>query len=124
MHALLVSKVFVFVAGGGSSQAKSLSKACGPCTSTGFASLVYSENAVACNAGVQAPASVTLPFGTFERVLAHESNKGVASAVAKAQKELVSGPKTASSLRLNAHAGELQLLAVLLSQPWGAELRH
>ena len=123
MTCLYPKYLFLWPAGA-SSQAKSLSKACGPCTSTGFASFVYSENAVSCDAGVQAPASVTLPFGTFERVLAHESNKGVASAVAKAQKELVSGPKTASSLRLNAHAGELQLLAVLLSQPWGADLRH
>ena len=47
---------------------------------------------------------MTLPFGTFERVLAHESNKGVASAVAKAQKELVSGLETASSLLPRTHA--------------------
>ena len=60
--------------------------------------MLFVSSTVSWNAGVQAPASVTLPFGTFERVLAHESNQGVASAVAKAQKELVSGLMTACSI--------------------------
>ena len=89
--------------------------------STGF-SLLCLESAASWNAGVQAPASVTLPFGTFERVLAHESNKGVASAVAKAQKELVSGLKTACTLLLEMHPEVsscwcLQPLTMLLIQP-------
>ncbi|KAL4424419.1 hypothetical protein ABPG77_005662 [Micractinium sp. CCAP 211/92] len=37
-------------------------------------------------AGVQAPASIALPFGTFERVLAADCNASVAAAVAKAER--------------------------------------
>lgn len=39
---------------------------------------------------VQAPASVALPFGTFERVLAADCNRSVAAAVADAEKQAVS----------------------------------
>jgi hypothetical protein len=39
---------------------------------------------------VQAPASVALPFGSFERVLAADCNRSVAAAVADAEKQAVS----------------------------------
>lgn len=38
---------------------------------------------------VQAPASIALPFGTFERVLAADCNASVAAAVAKAERAVV-----------------------------------
>ena len=41
-------------------------------------------------AHIAVPASVALPFGTFERVLADSGNAGAAAAVVAAQKELVS----------------------------------
>lgn len=40
---------------------------------------------------VQAPASIALPFGTFERVLAASCNAGVAAAVAKEERAVVRG---------------------------------
>ena len=40
-------------------------------------------------ASIAVPASVALPFGTFERVLKDDVNQEAAAAVAKLQKELV-----------------------------------
>lgn len=40
-------------------------------------------------ADIAVPASVALPFGTFEKVLKDDVNKEAAAAVAKAQKALV-----------------------------------
>ena len=41
-------------------------------------------------AHVAVPASVALPFGTFERVLADTRNRGISAEIAAAKKELVS----------------------------------
>lgn len=46
-------------------------------------------------AGVHAPASIALPFGTFERVLADPANSAAAAAVARAEAEAVAAPKGA-----------------------------
>ncbi|PSC73883.1 ABC transporter A family member 2 isoform B [Micractinium conductrix] len=42
-------------------------------------------------AGVQAPASIALPFGTFERALAADCNQGVAAAVAREEGAAAAG---------------------------------
>lgn len=42
-------------------------------------------------ASIAVPASVALPFGTFERVLKDDVNTDAAAAVAKLQKQLVRG---------------------------------
>ena len=41
---------------------------------------------------IAVPASVALPFGTFERALGDDINRDAAASVAKLQKELVSCP--------------------------------
>ena len=43
------------------------------------------------------PASVALPFGTFERVLQDRVNAGAAKAIASAQSQLVRGPCPAAA---------------------------
>ena len=50
---------------------------------------VLQEMRGALPAGIAVPASVALPFGTFERVLADAANANTARAIAAAQKELV-----------------------------------
>lgn len=62
-------------------------------------------------ADIAVPASVALPFGTFERVLKDGINKDAAAAVAKAQKALVSFISDASG------NGASQFASVLL---WAA----
>ncbi|KAI3425011.1 hypothetical protein D9Q98_008393 [Chlorella vulgaris] len=67
--------------------------------------------------GVQAPASVALPFGSFERVLAADCNSSVAAAVADAEKQAAaeaSGTKVPGALAKLRH-----LIASDLAAPSG-----
>ncbi|PRW45423.1 Carbohydrate-Binding Module Family 45 [Chlorella sorokiniana] len=78
--------------------------------------------------GVQAPASIALPFGTFERVLAADCNRSVAAAVAAEERSAASAaagaevPPALAALRftiaadLKAPAGFAQELAAAAAQ--------